>query len=135
MKNILLYLSFCLMFLLSARNMDNTSSEKEEVGMESVLQEDIPTEYILSVVAGLPKEAEAYIDTESLARQYRACGRGQRLLSVQYVLCGKTIAYRMAKKHIDILFHSINRIYTSLPCQSWSVSSEHYIFGMRHILI
>lgn len=135
MKNILLFISFCFMLLLSVKSMDITSLEKEEVRMESVLQEDIPTEYVHFVVAELPEEAEAYIDTESLARQFRVCGRGQRSLSVQYVLSGKGTAYRMANKHIDILFHSINRIYTSLPCQSWSVPSLHYVFGMRHILI
>lgn len=135
MKNILFFISFCFMFLLSVKSMDNTSLEKEEVRMEYVLQEDVPTEYVLSVVAELPEEGEAYVDAESLARQFRVCGRGQRSLSVQYVLNGKGMVYRMAKKHIDILYHSINRIYTSLPCQSWSVPSLHYVFGMRHILI
>ena len=78
---------------------------------------------------------EAYVDTESLARQYRVCGRGQRSFSVQQMLLGKSSAYRAAKKRLDVLFHTINHVYTSLPYQSWTISSDHYVFGMRHILI
>ena len=135
MKNILLFLSLFLMFLLGAKGIDDTSCEREEIGVESVLQGKMPEGYILPSVAELPDEGEAYVDTESLARQYRVCGRGQRTSSVQQMFFGKESTYRAAKKHLDILFHTINHVYTSLPCQSWAISSDHYIFGMRHILI
>ena len=36
---------------------------------------------------------------------------------------------------LDILCHSNHTVYTSLPCQSWEVPSDHYVFGMRRILI
>ena len=135
MKNIVLLILLSCMFLLGAKNMNGASLEKEEVRMESVLQKDVTTEYILPVVTELPDEGEAYVDTESLARQFRVCGRWQRSLSVHHMLWGESSAYRMAKKHFDILFHSINRIYTSMPCQSWSAPSYHYVFGLRRILI
>ena len=135
MKKILLFLSLFLMFLLGAKGMDATSCEREEIGVESVLQGKMPEGYILPSVAELPDEGEAYVDTESLARQYRVCGRGQRSFSVQRMLLGKSSAYRAAKKRLDVLFHTINHDYTSLPYQSWAISSDHYIFGMRHILI
>ena len=134
MKNILLFLSMFLMFLLGAKGIDDTSYEREE-GVEYVLQGKIPEGYILPSVAELPDEGEAYVDTESLARQYRVCGRGQRSFSVQQMLLGKSSAYRAAKKRLDVLFHTINHVYTSLPYQSWTISSDHYVFGMRHILI
>ena len=135
MKKILLFLSLFLMFLLGAKGMDATSCEREEIGVESVLQGKMPEGYILPSVAELPDEGEAYVDTESLARQYRVCGRGQRSFSVQRMLLGKSSAYRAAKKRLDVLSHTIQQVHTSLPYQSWAISSDHYIFGMRHILI
>ena len=135
MKNILLFLSLFLMSLLSVKGIDDALHKGEEVGMESVFQIETSAGYILPSVAELPDEGEAYVDTESLARQYRVCGRGQRSFSVQRMLLGKSSAYRAAKKRLDVLFHTINHVYTSLPYQSWTISSDHYVFGMRHILI
>ena len=133
MKNILLFLSLFLMSLLGVKGIDAAILEGE--GVESVFQIEDSVGYILPSVAELPDEGEAYVDTESLARQYRVCGRGQRSFSVQQMLLGKSSAYRAAKKRLDILFHTINHVYTSLPYQSWTISSDHYVFGMRHILI
>ena len=133
MKNILLFLSLFLMSLLGVKGIDAAILEGE--GVESVFQIEDSVGYILPSVAELPDEGEAYVDTESLARQYRVCGRGQRTSFVQQMFFGKESTYRAAKKHLDILFHTINHVYTSLPYQSWTISSDHYVFGMRHILI
>ena len=38
-------------------------------------------------------------------------------------------------KYIEELFHSVTSIHSTLPFQSWAVASDHYIFGMRRILI
>ena len=135
MKNILLFLSLFLMSLLGVKGIDDALPEGEGVGVESVFQIETSSGYIRPSVAELPDEGEAYVDTESLARQYRVCGRGQRSFSVQQMLLGKSSAYRAAKKRLELLSHTINQVYTSLPCQSWAVSSDHYVFGMRRILI
>ena len=135
MKNILLLIFLPLMFLLGAKGVNEPLFEGEGEEVEYVLQVKTPVGYILPSVSELPDEGEAYVDTESLARQYRVCGRGQRSFSVQQMLLGKSSAYRAAKKRLDILFHTINHVYTSLPYQSWTISSDHYVFGMRHILI
>jgi len=135
MKNILLVLSLFWVFLLGARGIDEPVLEGGGVVKEYVLQAETPVGYILPSVTELPDEGEAYVDTESLVRQFRVCGRGQRPFSVQQMLLGKCSAYRAAKKHLDILSHTINQVYTSLPYQNWTVSSDHYVFGMRHILI
>ena len=45
MKKILLFLSLFLMFLLGAKGMDATSCEREEIGVESVLQGKMPEGY------------------------------------------------------------------------------------------
>ena len=81
------------------------------------------------------QKGDAYVDVESLAHQYRICGRGQRYFSVQQMFCAKSSAYRAAIRRLDILCHSNHTVYTSLPCQSWEVPSDHYVFGMRRILI
>ena len=130
MKNILLLLFLFSMFLLSAMNTNDTLPE-EGAGVESVLLVDIPIDQVLPVVTEWPNESEACVDAESLARQFRICERNQRVISLQYLSLGK----KSAQKRLEQLFHSIGRTYTSLPFQSWPVASDHYIFGMRRILI
>jgi len=134
MKNILLFLSLSLLFLLG-KDIDEVVPVEEGKGIEYVLQADTSIGTILPMKMELPDEGEAYVDVESLARQYRAIGRGQRSLSVQQVFWGKNSAYRAAKRRLEILFHTIKCVYTSLPCQSWTFSSDHYIFRLRRILI
>ena len=135
MKNILLFLSLFLMSLLGAKDIKGTFLSEEGVGVECVLQAEASVGCIAPMVSELPDEGEAYVDMESLARQYRVIGRGHRSFSVQQVFFGKSSVYRAAKRHLELLSHTINQVYTSLPCQSWAVSSDHYIFGLRRILI
>ena len=134
MKNILLLLFLFSMFLLGAKSSNDTLPE-EGVGVESVLQADIPVDQILPVVTEWPHESEACVDAESLARQFRICDRSQRIVPVKYLSLGKKTAHQGALKRLERLFHSITQTYTSLPFQSWSVASDHYVFGMRRILI
>ena len=134
MKNILLLLFLFSMFLLGAKSSNDTLPE-EGVGVESVLHADIPVGQILPVVTEWPDESEACVDAESLARQFRVCDRGQRIVPVKYLSVGKNSAYQCARKCLERLFHSIHQTYTSLPFQSWPAASDHYIFGMRRILI
>ena len=135
MKNVLILLSLFMIFLLGARDIDGTLPVEEGKGVESGLLAEASVGYILPVVTELPDKGEAYVDVESLAHQYRICGRGQRSFSVQQMFMGKSSAYRAAKKRLEMSSHTINQVYTSLPFQSWEVPSDHYVFGMRHILI
>ena len=135
MKNFLLLLLLFMMSLLGARDVHDTLSVEEGMGVESVLPAEEPVGHILPIVAELPTKGEAYVDVESLVHQYRICGRGQRYFSVQQMFCAKSSAYRAAIRRLDLLCHSNHTVYTSLPCQSWEVPSDHYVFGMRHILI
>ena len=130
MKNILLLLFLFSMFLLGAKSSNDTLPE-DGVGVESVLQADIPVDQVLPILTEWPHESEACVDADSLARQFRICERNQRVISLQYLSLGK----KSAQKRLEQLFHSIGRTYTSLPFQSWPVASDHYIFGMRRILI
>lgn len=133
MKNILLYLSLYLMFLLGAKAIDVSAPSEEGTGVENVLQAEASEGFILPWVADLPDKGEAYV--ESMAVQYRVLGRGQRSFSVQQMFFGKSSAYRAAMKRLEMLFQNVKSVYSSLPYPSWTVSSDHYIFGMRRILI
>ena len=135
MKNILLFLSFFLVSLLGAKGIESSLPSDEGVGVETVLSAEASVGYILPLVAELPDTGEAYVDVESMAGQYRVVGRGQRPFSVQQMFMAKSSAYRAARRRLEMLSHTINQVYTSLPCQSWAVSSDHYVFGMRRILI
>lgn len=135
MKNYLLLLSFFLVSLLGAKGLESALPVEEGAGVESVLPTEASVGYILPLVAELPDTGEAYVDVESMAGQYRVVGRGQRPFSVQQMFLGKSSAYRAARRRLEMLSHTINQVYTSLPCQSWAVPSDHYVFGMRRILI
>ena len=135
MKNYLLLLSFFLVSLLGAKGLESALPVEEGTGVESVLPAEASVGYILPLVAELPDTGEAYVDVESMAGQYRVVGRGQRSFSVQQMFMAKSSAYRAARRRLEMLSHTINQVYTSLPCQSWAVPSDHYVFGMRHILI
>ena len=135
MKNYLLLLSFFLVSLLGAKGLESALTVEEGAGVESVLPTEASVGYILPLVAELPDTGEAYVDVESMAGQYRVVGRGQRSFSVQQMFMAKSSAYRAARKRLEMLSHTINQVYTSLPCQSWAVPSDHYVFGMRRILI
>jgi hypothetical protein len=133
MKNILLFLSLYLMFLLGAKGIDVSAPSEEGTGVVNVLQAEASEGSILPWVADLPDKGEAYV--ESMAVQYRVLGRGQRSFSVQQMFFGKSSAYRAAMKRLEMLFQNVKSVYSSLPYPSWTVSSDHYIFGMRRILI
>ena len=135
MKNYLLLLSFFLVSLLGAKGLESALPVEKEAGVESVLPTEASVGYILPLVAELPDTGEAYVDVESMAGQYRVVGRGQRPFSVQQMFMAKSSAYRAARRRLEMLSHTINQVYTSLPFQSWTVPSDHYVFGMRHILI
>ena len=134
MKNILWLILFSLMLLLGVKSGDE-SFQVERAGVESVLQADKSVGDILPIDIELPDDAQSHVDGESLARQFRVCGRGQRSFSIQRLLFGKQTAYRAVIKHQEILYHSISSVYSSMPCTNWLVSSDHYVFGMRRMLI
>ena len=135
MKNYLLFLLLFLVSLLGAKGIESALPSNEGVGVESVLQAEEPVGYILPVVAELPETGEAYVDVESMAGQYRVIGRGQRSFSVQQMLWDKSSAYRAAQRRLNMLSQTIHSVSSSLPSQSWSVPSDHYVFELRHILI
>lgn len=115
--------------------MNETFLKEERVEVENVLQKDVSVRNVLSSVTALPNPGDAYVDSESLGLQFYMCERSHRSTFTQQIHINKSSLDRFHKKRIELLFHTIHRIYNSLPRQSWSVSSYHYVFGLRHILI
>jgi len=134
MKNIICLLFFPFLFLLGMNGviMPSLSEDGEEFEISSS-QKAVDQLYPFSTQ--MPDEGTAYDDAESLARQFRTVGRGQRQLSLSYSLISKGMATRLSKVWLDAVLQSSRHIYNSLPHPCWSVSAEHYIFGMRRILI
>lgn len=138
MKNIFGLISLFLLFLLGGKTMNTTSLSVERGESVCVIpqEEEASMERIAVSTSLLSDSPTAFVDTESLARQFRVIGRNQRQLSqTSSVLSKWMVNYRMAKSRLDALLQSSNHVYTSLPLPSWAVSSDHYVFGMRRILI
>lgn len=143
MKNLLLFLSVVFACLLCTGTVNGALLSEERGEAEYGLQaNELLTMAEAEQAAGffLPVSSKqerdmAFEDAQSLARQLRLVNRSQRTLVLPYTLLDKGVLTKVAKCCMDIIHSSINHSYTSLPYQSWGVSSEHYIFGMRRILI
>lgn len=134
MKNIVCLISLSLLFLFGIKAVNTPSLLEEEVAY-CILQENISADKIYPIPDQLSEAVSAFVDAESLTGQLRVVGRCQRQHSLAYSLLLKSVFFRMIKSHLDTLLQSANHVYTSLPRPCWSVSSEHYVFGMRRILI
>ena len=141
MKNVLLVISFLFAFLLGARAVNGDSLSNEKGTVESVLQlgkmtdaSDLSGSWILPVSSDKDRNV-MFEDAQSMARQLRLMHRNQRSLILHYTLLDKALLSKVTKSYMDALYTSSNRVYTTLPYPGWEVSSEHYIFGMRRILI
>lgn len=143
MKNYLLFLSVAFFFLLAAGNLSVSFLSQEGMEEECSLHQEnmdcsthsLPISgYVLPVTSEIPDGVILFEDGQSIARQLRVCGRSQRVLTLHYTLLNKDLLFKLAKYRMDALFQS-SHVYTTLLCRSWEVSSDHYVFGLRHILI
>lgn len=144
MKNVLLLISFLFVLLFASKAMNGlllpVTDEVEEC-MASYEQSDSysifdgTTGCILSVSSSSPYNDMTIADAQTLARQLRVMGRTQRSVSFHCSFISKAIGWRTAFLRMKELSLSSQKVYTSLPRLSWEVSSDHYIFGMRRILI
>ncbi len=74
-------------------------------------------------------------DAQSLARQLRNCGRTNRIQNSWPLIISKLMPGKATCSKVDVLSQSFSHIYNTLPCLCWTLSSDHYVFGMRRILI
>lgn len=131
MKYYLVFLSVLFTFLLVSNRMNGDSLSQEGSGVEVGNTE---VGYVLPVTSE-PSEGEmVFEDAHSIAWQLRVCGRSQRTATLHYTILNKELLSKLAKFRMDALFQS-SHVYTTFISQSWEVPSEHYVFGLRHILI
>lgn len=132
MKNIVCLIFFSFFFLFGIKMMNVYSSTQESIGEVCFLQED---SVVSSSLFHHPDVDMFFAETNSLLRQFRTIGRSYRQFSIVNFINSKIMSFRLIKSYLDTLLQSIEHFYTSLPRQCWSISSEHYVFGMRRILI
>lgn len=126
---VLISVSFMLLLGIGAVNAFPSVDEGKDVSYEPVM------EHVLPSVHQASPDNTFCLEAQSLARQLRLGGRGQRTLSLSCFLFSKVIPGKTLVVLSNALEHSFHRYVSSLPCPSWEVASEHYVFGMRRILI
>lgn len=141
MKNFLLFISFLFAFLFCTSAVNGDSLSEERGTVESVLlTQDVPDfsqmspGWIMPVTSG-HERTSTFEDAQSMARQLRLMHRNQRPLVLHYTLLDRSLLSKANRSYMEALYASANHAFTTLPYLSWEVSSEHYIFGMRRILI
>lgn len=140
MKNAWLLISFLFMFLFASKAMDGlllpVAGEVEECALQDVYSSsDQSAGYILPVSSGFLYRDMVMADVSSLAIQFRLAVRIFRSVSLHYSFLNKMFAWRQILHRLELLAHSCLNVYSTLPHQSWNLPSDHYIFGMRRILI
>lgn len=139
MKNVAYLIGFVCMFLIGSKTMTEMSFFTEEEGevcvcqSDDTLQDSASESYFLSITKS-PLDYSALTETEILARQLTMSGRVFRQNLSQTTLFSKTVQ-RVAMMRMKALAQSAIHLHSTYPCRRWKVSSEHYVFGMRHILI
>lgn len=74
-------------------------------------------------------------EARTLARHLSSnSNRFSRTATHYHIFCNKFLLRRMSLL-MEALEQSTTSLFSSMPYLSWSVSSDHYVFGMRRILI
>lgn len=139
MKSILITISFLFLTLLGMKSVNNFSLQEERDGYACLVSNEWmhscdAFDFILPETSEVPGDDMAITDAQSLARQLRGCGRTHRLLNYSPSLT-KILAWKTMWSRMDILSQVSLQFYDSLPCPSWTLSSDHYVYAMRRILI
>lgn len=142
MKNIWLFILFFSLLMVGSNSITGVLPEAEVADCvftdfsESDTQSDrTDMGVILPIDSSSPWESVVFTEIDLMGSQFGAHNRLQRLMNSSYSWLSKAYIRRIAVMRMALLTHSTVHIFSSLPFQSWSVSSEHYIFGMRRILI
>lgn len=142
MKNIFILISVFLLSLLSTeiREISFHSEGQDAYVCSSDYFHDIDQDIenincITPLESDLPCEDMVYTDVQSLSRQLRSSGRLQRMLNVHFSFLNKMLEWKKALNRLEMLSYASFHTYTTIPCQSWALASEHYVFGMCRILV
>ena len=135
MKNIVLLISFFALLLLGAEARTEVLPVTEDVVSVSVSEGEVMDRgFILPMQDKHLWDGMVFTEAEPLTGQLTA-SRSYRFVTSQGFLLSKALIRRIAVLRMALSNRSAVLACSLLPCQSWEVSSEHYVFGMRRILI
>ncbi len=134
MKSLLISLFVCTLSLLGIYangSVDSVSYNETEYG--AMHSNDVDADTLLPVEWDYPLGGSFSTDAQSLASQCQMGGRNYRILTSSkflYLKClSRTPSVRLTHQRLT------DQIHSTFPFLNWEVASEHYIFGMRRILI
>lgn len=139
MKNILLIILLLFALFLGIKTIANVCASENALDFSSSLENEYVQQMdesgcILPFSNDSPLGNILYMDTQSLPRQLSNYGRIQRITSIGFGL-SKFLIRKIATIHRIASIHSYDSIFTTFPFQNWTIASEHYVFGLRRILI
>lgn len=142
MKYLLLLISFFSLWLMGSKAMTEVFSEAEaavDVSIGYMKADTVETVTDMGTILPLelpsPLGMMTFTEVDLMARQFGAHNRSYRLTNFSCSWLSKVMNHRVAVLRMAMLTYSATHVFSTLPCLSWNVSSEHYIFGMRRILI
>lgn len=142
MKYLLLLISFFSLWLIGSRAVTGVLSEAEatiDVSVGYMKADTVETVTDMGTIRPVelpsPLGMMTFTEVDLMARQFGAHNRSYRLTNLSCSWLSKFMNHRVAVLRMAMLTHSATHVFSTLPLLSWNVSSEHYIFGMRRILI
>lgn len=139
MKYILLILSLFTLALLGVKASAYDFVPKEEkVSQSYISSKSDSVDNYNKVVSAFENDRllgdMVLIDAQSLARQvYGTSNRSVRTTTLQYISYQRSLV-RLMTLRMELLNQCIS-LFNSVPCFSWTIPSDYYVFGMRRILI
>ncbi|WP_455672770.1 hypothetical protein [Phocaeicola sp.] len=143
MKGFIAVILFFMLALIGVRSEHfSTASDATTVVEMCAVQDDCATQkHAINEGAIVPLDRNRCVadmefsDAHTLAHRVSASAeRMFRFSSIETVLFNKALLRRMAT-HMSMLAHCSTRVHDTARSQNWEDACEHYIFGMRRILI
>lgn len=141
MKGFVTAILFILFALVFAKAEYVDVATTTSMAICAVEQTDNTSEHSTSGGAILPLDSNKGVgdiefgDAHTLAHRISASAeRMYRFSSIETAQFIKTLLRKMATR-MAVLAHCHTRVYDSFRCLGWDNACEHYIFGLRRILI
>lgn len=135
MKNIVLLISFFALLWLGTEARTEVLPVAEDMVSLSVFKGEVADSGIILLAQDRHLwDGMVFTETEPLTGQLTK-SRSYRFITSQGFLLSKALIRRIAVLRMAMSGRSAVSACSWLPCLGWEVPSEHYIFGMRRILI
>ena len=139
------FIAIILFFVLALAGVNtghlSVASSIAVPGQRAVQDDGFTHSHSVNEGAIIPLERERYLadmefsDAYTLAhRVSTSAERLYRFSSIETTQYIKALLRKLATR-MDVLTHCSKRVYDTSRSQSWDDACEHYIFGMRRILI